>query len=252
VTAPAVSEPAGSDPRSRLAAALRPIIGLTVSGILDDHILDEAAAAVEAIGERLEAEAHPGKRTRHQPVLTDPPQEFFPTSPVVGVANPLAPPVRIWAVDPKDGGFREIAGEANFGYAYEGPPTCVHGGVIAETFDEILGAATMVSGNPGMTGTLTIKYRKPTPLGTDLRVVARCLNRSGRKVKCWGGIYDGDVLTAEAEGIFIQVGPAQILTIAESNADHADPAMLDAIRNEAARLDERAGSDEEQPDPLVF
>jgi hypothetical protein len=29
--------------------------------------------------------------------------------------------------------------------------------VIAATFDEILGAAIMVSGNPGMTGTLTVR-----------------------------------------------------------------------------------------------
>ena len=40
--------------------------------------------------------------------------------------------------------------------------------MIAETFDEMLGAANIVAGNPGMTGTLTIRYRKPTPLRTDL------------------------------------------------------------------------------------
>ena len=63
-------------------------------------------------------------------------------------------------------GYREIRAEAWFDFAYEGPPTCVHGGVIAETFDEVLGAANMVAGNPGMTGTLTVRYRKPTPLRT--------------------------------------------------------------------------------------
>ena len=52
-------------------------------------------------------------------------------------------------VDGVDGGYREIAGEAHFDYPYEGPPTCVHGGVIAETFDEMLGAANMVAGNAG-------------------------------------------------------------------------------------------------------
>jgi acyl-coenzyme A thioesterase PaaI-like protein len=112
----------------------------------------------------------------------------------------------------------------------------VHGGVIAETFDEMLGAANMVAGNPGMTGTLTVKYRKPTPLRTDLRIEARCVGRSGRKIRTWAGIYHGEVLTAEADGIFIEVAPARFLAIAEGNADSVDPTVLAAMRAEAARI----------------
>ena len=85
-----------------------------------------------------------------------------------------------------DGRYREIRAEAYFDYPYEGPPTCVHGGVIAETFDEVLGAANMVAGHPGMTGTLTIRYRKPTPLRTPLRIEAPVPRAaSGRKVRTW-------------------------------------------------------------------
>ncbi len=47
---------------------------------------------------------------------------------------------------------------------YEGPPTCVHGGVIAELFDELLGISNILAGPGAMTGTLTIRYRRPTPL----------------------------------------------------------------------------------------
>jgi hypothetical protein len=112
----------------------------------------------------------------------------------------------------------------------------VHGGVIAETFDEIMGAANMVAGNAGMTGTLTIRYRKPTPLRTDLRIEARCLGRDGRKVRTWGGIFHGDLLTAEAEGIFIMVNPAGMLAIAESNPNSTDPGMVEAIRAEAINV----------------
>ena len=118
--------------------------------------------------------------------------DFFPNSPVIGTSNPIAPPVTLVAVDGVDGGMREMRGTVNFGYPYEGPPTCVHGGVIAEVFDEVLGATNIVAGNPGMTGTLTIKYRKPTPLLTDLRIEARCLGWSGRKIRTWGGMYNGD------------------------------------------------------------
>ena len=226
------SEP---DPRERLAAALRPIITMTVASELDDDALTEAAVDAERIAALLAKRAG-ARRPRRQPDPARAAQDLFPTSPIMGVASPIAPPIRIWAVDGADGGSREVRAEAYFDYAYEGPPTCVHGGVIAETFDEILGAANIVAGNPVMTGTLTVRYRKPTPLRTDLRIEARCLGRSGRKVNTWAGIYHGDVLTAEADGIFIEVPAAQFLAIAEGNVGSVDPAMLAAMRAEAARV----------------
>jgi hypothetical protein len=227
------------DPRRRLAAAIRPVINLNVSAQLDDAALVEAAEAIEAVAQRLAARAGP-RRTRNQPDLARAAQDFFPTSPVIGLANPVAPPVRVAVVE-GEGGRPEIAGLANFGFAYEGPPTCVHGGVIAELLDEVLGAANIVAEHPAMTGTLTVRYRKPTPLNTDLRVEARFVRVDGRKVYTWGGIYAGNVLTAEADGIFIEVVPTQMLDIAESNIDSADPVMLKAIRAEALR--EGAASD---------
>jgi acyl-coenzyme A thioesterase PaaI-like protein len=227
--------PSEDDPRRRLADALRPLIDLTVAAVLEDDEIEAAADAVEAVSARLARHVGPGKRVRQQPDITRPPQEFFPTSPVMGIINPIAPPVRLSVVDGIDGGYREIRAEANFGYAYEGPPTCLHGGVIAEVFDEVLGAANMVAGNPAMTGTLTVRYRKPTPLRTDLRIEARCLGRDGRKIRTWAAMYHEDLLTAEAEGIFIEVGPERFVAIAEGNMDSADPVMLEAMRAEAAR-----------------
>jgi hypothetical protein len=212
------------------------LIAITVSAALDDDDLTAAAVQVEDIVSGLADRALPGKHARRPPDMANPPQEFFPNSPITGLLNPLAPPVRIWAVDGVDGGYREIRGQAYFDYPYEGPPTCVHGGVISETFDELLGAANMVADNAAMTGTLTIRYRKPTPLRTDLRIEARCLGRDGRKVRTWGGIFHGDVLTAEAEGIFIVVGPRRLMAIAEANPNSVDPLMLAAMRAEAAAV----------------
>jgi acyl-coenzyme A thioesterase PaaI-like protein len=230
-----------ADPRRRLAAALRPLITMTVAGVIDDEDVAEAADFIEAINARLAEKVSPGRIPRLQPDASRSPQEFFPTSPITGLINPLAPPLLVRVVDGVDGGYREIEAEANFDYPYEGPPTCVHGGVIAETFDEVLGSANMVAGNPAMTGTLTVRYRKPTPLHTDLRIVARCTGRDGRKIHAWAGMYDGDVMTAEAEGIFIEVAPARFVAIAEGNAEGSDPATLEVMRSEAAR--EGAASD---------
>lgn len=230
------SDPVTEGPRHRLAAALRPLITMTVSAAADDDALAAAADAIEAVSAGLAARAQPGKQPRRPPDMSNPPQEFFPNSPITGMLNPIAPPARVWVVEGAEGGYREIRGEAFFDYPYEGPPGCVHGGVIAETFDEVLGAANMLADNAAMTGTLTIRYRKPTPLRTDLRIEARCLGRSGRKVQTWGGIFNGDLLTAEAEGVFIVVGPARMVAIAESNPHSTDPVMLSALRAEAAAV----------------
>jgi acyl-coenzyme A thioesterase PaaI-like protein len=131
----------------------------------------------------------------------------------MGSFNPLSPPV---IVKIEDG---VVQGTATFGYPYEGPPTCVHGGVLALAFDELLGAANFLSGSPGMTGTLTVKYRRPTPLMRPLRLEAKVVSKEGRKITTWGGVYDGDELTAEAEGIFIEVFAEKFIAMVSSRDD---------------------------------
>jgi hypothetical protein len=87
-----------------------------------------------------------------------------------------------------------------------------------------------------------VRFLKPTPLRTELRLEARCRGRDGRKISTWAGIYHGDVLTAEADGIFIEVAPARILAVAKANAAGVDSAALAALRAEAVRLDAETGS----------
>ena len=120
-------------------------------------------------------------------------------SPVLGRSNPLAPPIRLHLED------RVLVGEVRFGSAYEGPPGSVHGGILAAAFDEVLGATQAMSGRPGMTGTLTIRYRTPTPLHADLRFEAVLDRIEGRKLFCSARLLHGEVLCAEAQGIFISV-----------------------------------------------
>ena len=61
------------------------------------------------------------------------------------------------------------------------------------------------------------------------------MSRAGRKVHTWAAMYYGDVLTAEAEGIFIEVAPTRFLAIAEDNAEGTDPTTLEIMRAEAQR-----------------
>ena len=132
---------------------------------------------------------------------------LFERSPFVGLANPVAPPLNLVAVD------GHIEATVTFGLSYEGPPGSVHGGYVAGIFDEALGAAQAFSGKGGMTGRLTVHYRSPTPLDVELRLRAEMVRAEGRKISCQGWLWAGDRLCAEAEGLFITVDPAQVATM---------------------------------------
>ena len=213
---------AGSDdPRFALATEVRRIISAMVGLPLEDDELEAATGVISALADRLEGAAGAGRRPRAQPDPVGAAQDFFPTSPVIGYANPLAPPVVVEAVN------GELHGTALFDYQYEGPPTCVHGGVIAALFDELLGSANIIADKAGMTGTLTVRYRRPTPLLAPLDVVARFTGMERRKIFSWGGLYHGGALTAEAEGIFIEVRPGRMLDIVTTNARDSESPVVD-------------------------
>ena len=127
------------------------------------------------------------------------PHASFEHSPFIGRANPLSPPIYLQDID------GVVHGRVVFGSAYEGPPGCVHGGYIAGAFDELLGATQSLSGQPGMTGTLTVKYRSPTPLHTELHFIGELVGVEGRKIFTHGRLLAGKTLCAEADAVFISI-----------------------------------------------
>jgi acyl-coenzyme A thioesterase PaaI-like protein len=190
--------------KRRLAAAMRVVIERLVTSDAPEDELSAAADALEQYAERLAT--HP-RLNRYEGFAETANAgdvgAFFDQSPLIGLANPLAPPMQLRAEN------QRIVGMARFGSAYEGPPGCVHGGCVAAAFDELLGFAQSLTGNPGMTGTLTVRYRRPTPLHTDLRFEARVVRVEGRKIFTEGHAYAGDMLTAEADGIFLSIDRAR-------------------------------------------
>lgn len=184
----------------RLADALRRVTNQLVLTAATPEQLTRAAEQIEAVADAL-APVTP-EWTLSVPAFVDSrePHGYFPFSPQLGLYNPLAPPMRVWVDDD------DVAhGSVNLDAAYEGPPGCVHGGIIASLFDEILGVANITAQVGAMTGTLTVRYRNPTPLRTDLTLRAAVREIEGRKVHTAGTIHAGDVLTAECEGIFIMI-----------------------------------------------
>ena len=187
------------DPRYPVSDLLRRINSLVVGSPISDEAFAGAQESLKEALAHLEAAAGAKRRRRVQPNRRNPAQDYFPTSPVIGLANPISPPVEVEATG------EGLTGRAFFDYQYEGPPGCVHGGMLAMVLDELLGAANIAANSPGMTGTLTIRYNRPTPIRTELRVAAKCVGREGRKIRSWGGMYHGDELTAEAHGVFIEL-----------------------------------------------
>ncbi len=119
-------------------------------------------------------------------------------NPIDGKANPVAPPVALRIALGENGKHAE--GEVTFGSAYSGKPGYVHGGWIAAVFDQLMGYGKLV---PALTGTLTVKYRTPIPLDTEVRLWAELQKADGRRRHVHGTMHVGDDLAAEAEALFI-------------------------------------------------
>ncbi len=185
----------------RMGEALRRIVHRVHGSPAPDDELAAAADELERLADRLDAfpNASVYEGFGESPLAGRDPHAFFDHSPMLGRANPLAPPLDLWAEDDV------LRGRATFGSAYEGPPGCVHGGYVAAAFDEVLGSAQSLAGRPGMTARLTINYRSPTPLHTELTFAGRVVDVEGRKTFTEGTLHAGDRLCAESEGLFVAI-----------------------------------------------
>lgn len=188
--------------KRRLAAAVRDLMDCMCATDASEPQLLDAARQIEACALNFSSE----------PRMTDPPgvaesalsggmETFFDRSPLIGLSNPMAPPLEL-EPDPNQ---RDVRGRVTFGNAYEGAPGCVHGGFLAAAFDEALGMACIFSNTPGMTGELTIRYLQPTPTRTPLKIDARLDRIDGRKIYTSGEIRAGDIVTARSTGTFISI-----------------------------------------------
>ena len=200
-------------PAEDLNDALRDLIDVVRTADLDGADLAVPVSAIRGVADELRPLRVEGMRMqaalKYENVATDmrpdgirDPNEFFPYSPVVGRLNPIAPPVEMGRVDGAAG--LEIHGSATIGAAYNGPPDCVHGGVIAEIMDELLGCVCVTNDIGGFTGTLTVVYRSTTPLSQPLTLRGWHDRTEGRKAFAKGTIHHGETLCVEAEGIFIR------------------------------------------------
>ena len=98
-----------------------------------------------------------------------------------------------------------ITGTVSFNQAFEGPPGHVHGGWVAGVLDHIMGMTHVRTGHPGMTGGLSVKYLKPTPLNQLIEISAEATEVDEKRTEVKGTMRCGETTTATAEAIFVRV-----------------------------------------------
>jgi hypothetical protein len=111
---------------------------------------------------------------------------------------------------PERGDAKGIAGRVTFGRFYLGGNGAVHGGALPLLFDDVLGHLANTGGRSrSRTAYLHVDYRSIAPVGAELALSAWFESEEGRKRLLRGTIRYGDVLCAEAEGLFVALRPGQ-------------------------------------------
>lgn len=82
----------------------------------------------------------------------------------IGAFNPCFPE---YLFDHHDA--HTASGRVAFPLVYEGPPGLVHGGFLAVFFDCVMQHQNCLAGLSGKTRSLNVRFRRPTPVLTDLR-----------------------------------------------------------------------------------
>jgi hypothetical protein len=133
----------------------------------------------------------------------------MPFDVIVGRHNPLALPLTVSFDPPK----ALLAG--TFTRQYEGPPNCVHGAVLAASFDVVLAVANVIAGVPGPTAKLAITYRRPTVLYEPCLFEGVTQSHDARRVRAVGRLIQRGQVTVEAVGEYAKLDRAAIVRMAE-------------------------------------
>lgn len=82
----------------------------------------------------------------------------------IGAFNPCFPEYGFDHLDAE-----AASGRVSFPLVYEGPPGLVHGGFLAVFFDCVIQHQNCLAGLSGKTRSLSVTFRRPTPVLTELR-----------------------------------------------------------------------------------
>jgi acyl-coenzyme A thioesterase PaaI-like protein len=203
--------------KRRLAARVRELISHVVLTGAPAEVLDEVTSAVDGILERLRAQPQRTTRTVLRGGTPEDLAYFADRATLVGQCNPVAPPLSV-----SYEGQRAI-GHVTFGPAFEGGPGWVHGGLVAAAFDQVFGHLQTLRGVASVTGSLTVSYRKPTPIETALRFEAESIRTVGRRHVLGAKLFARGEVVAEAEALFVEIERDRMRWAFASGAPEGSP-----------------------------
>ncbi len=177
-----------------LAAALRVLVDATIRTQADDAVVAEALASVEHATALLAPTMIEGHSGVH---YNETGRSWSWGNAAIGLRNAVAPPMEVVHLSTD-----VTRAEVHLPAAYEGPPGMVHGGVSALLLDHLMGVTASRMTQVTFTGTLTLRYRNPLPLG-DVVLDGWVSGTEGRKVFVAATITGAHGVAVEADGIFI-------------------------------------------------
>jgi len=189
---------------AELGAELRALVEAAVLTEVAPEELRHVAKEARRLTDRL---AERSREVTELPAVDDLLGRVRMYNPVIGEGHPAAPPITF----SHDGD--EVTGHYTLGSMHEGPPSFSHGGMTALFLDQALGHAASAAGRPGVTTDLTVRYRRPVPLGVPLRIWSKAVERDGSRTLVRGVITtaaEPDVTLVESEGRFLTLNRSQL------------------------------------------
>ena len=188
----------GIDPTRAAFASLIDVVRSFQDTVAGSAPPPEVSAAVQRELARMTALLEPHVAGEERQLFNRVPE-------VVGEAQTLTPSLVI-----DESSADAVRGRVTFGRFHLGGGWAAHGGAIALMFDTLLGRLAVSSGRSrARTAYLNMDYRHITPLETELSFEGRFVREEGRKRFLVGTLSDGDVLCAEAHGLFVELLPGQ-------------------------------------------
>jgi acyl-coenzyme A thioesterase PaaI-like protein len=197
-----VVEWAPSEERRELGESLRRLLEVVVRTGASPAELGAAAATIDAVTERLAAS--PAVRFE---MSVAPSSYRSHMSLVGGLSHPIAPQLAM-QVDERGG-----SGEVVVGTLFQGGPGLVHGGVIALLIDHAMGCVAASPERPAMTVSLTLRYRRPTPIEVPLTVSVSLDEIAGRQLHLSATVSAGGQVTVEADAVFLTLTTENLATV---------------------------------------
>jgi acyl-coenzyme A thioesterase PaaI-like protein len=104
--------------------------------------------------------------------------------------------------------------KAWFGRKSMGPPGHVHGGAMAATLDEAMGAAAWMHEHQCVAATITVSFLEMLPIETETTVEAKIDRVEGRKIHLTATLKNGaGRVVAESTGLFIVLSEERLKSL---------------------------------------